>query len=103
MDYVSQKAICAQVVVMGQSDVQASWCSEQDVPENLILEFNQQVESNTELISVNYSGQRAFTAVVAPTPVSDLTPIPPAKKTCTHLITLATEGYGQFTLKGNGY
>ena len=37
--------------------IQASWCSEQDIPANLIDEFNQQIQSQIELLTVNYRCQ----------------------------------------------
>ena len=76
---------------MGQCDVQASWCAEQDLPSNLIEEYNQQMQPHTELLSVNYSGQAAVTAVVITGASSSAEP--QAKKSRIGHLNSATEGY----------
>ena len=50
--------------MVGQSDVATTWCAEQDIPSDIIDEFNQQTQPEMKLTSVNYSGQAAVTAVV---------------------------------------
>lgn len=76
---------------MGQCDVQATWCAEQDLPSNVIEEYNQEMQPHTELLSVNYSGQAAITAVVTTTAIS--CDKPQKKKLRTSHLNLATEGY----------
>lgn len=79
------------MAIIGQSDVNASWCAEQDLPSNLIDEYNQQMQLQRELLSVNYSGQAEVTAVIVAK--SSSSEEPQAKKYCAGSFNPATEGY----------
>lgn len=76
---------------MGQGDVQATWCAAQDLPSNVIEEYNQEMQPHTELLSINYSGQATITAVVTTTASS--CDKPQKKKLRTSHLDSATEGY----------
>ena len=81
----------SQVLLMGQENVQASWCKEKDLPCSLIEEYDHQVQPCTELHSVNFSGQAAVTAVVVAG--VDCLKEPQAKRSRTDHFNSTTEGY----------
>ena len=69
---------------MGQCDVTATWCKEEDLPSSLLDEYNRKLQPHRELQSLNFSGQAA---VVATHPESQ------TKKLRTDRLHTATEGY----------
>lgn len=80
-----------QVLVVGESDANTSWCAECDLPSSLKQEFDQHMHPERELLSVNYSGQAEVTAVItAKTSTCEVQP--QAKKFRTHFDP-TTEGY----------
>ena len=48
VDLLAMMALC--VHFMGQYDAQALWCAQHDLPSNLIMEYNQEIQPQTELI-----------------------------------------------------
>ena len=76
---------------MGQCDVAATWCKEEDLSSSLIDEYNSKQEPHRELQSLSFSGQAAVTAVVSTHPVSS--DGPQSKKLRTDRLNTATEGY----------
>jgi len=48
---------------MRESDVSTYWCAEKDIQSHLIDEYNQGIQAEVELVSVDYSDQVAVTAV----------------------------------------
>ena len=52
---------------MRESDISTYWCAEKDIQSHLIDEYNQGIQAEVELVSVDYSGQVAVTAVITTT------------------------------------
>ena len=76
---------------MGQCDVAATWCKEEDLPSSILDEYNSKQQPHRELQSLNFSGQAAVTAVVAT--LSDSSDESLAKKPRTDCFDTATKGY----------
>ena len=72
-----------QVLLVGQCDVAATWCKEDDLPSSLLDKYNSKQQPHREL---QFSGQAAVTAVVSRQP--DMNPM----QKNDHLNT-ATKGY----------
>ena len=79
-----------QVLLVGQCDVAAMWCKEEDLPSSLLDEYNSKQQPHTELQSLNFSGQAAVTAVVSTH--SDSSEGSQTKKLRTDRLNTATEG-----------
>ena len=80
-----------QVLLVGQCDVAATWCKEDDLPSSLLDEYNSKQQPHIELQSLNFSGQAAVTAVVSRQP--DPSDEPDAKKVRIDRLNTATKGY----------
>lgn len=71
--------------------METSWCLEKDLPAGIIDEYNKQLQLETRVTSLRYSGQEAVTAVVVPKDAT-LSDLPPSKKPKVDTFKSATAG-----------
>ncbi len=80
-----------QVLLVGQSEAETSRCLEKDLPTGIIEEYNKQVQLETRLMSLKYSGQETVTAVVVQKDATS-NDLPPQKKLRVDSLKSATAG-----------
>ena len=53
-----------QVLLLGKSDVDTAWVKCDDVPEEVIKQYENEMQPHTQLLETNLGGQTSVTAVV---------------------------------------